>query len=1026
MKKNASILCVIILICNMFSFVVNANSAGIDAYFMPEVNLGSPLETALPTNCITDVIDGVTYLYTTSVGSPAVFNVFNLDEKKLEGAYDLPGATKVWRHVKDSKGRVYAVGDSKLFRYDPSKKELEELGGYCEGETTSFTLAIDENDNVYVGTYPNAKIIKFDPKTDTFEDWGTVLEGMKYIRTIAYNKGYLYCGVYATNPGKLVRVDVSNPKNRKVFEIPESDLYKIEDVKMIYESNMADDLLVIYFQAPEMHRMLIFDTIKGEWIDHGYDGGFKGLYSTPAKDNLSYFLFRGAWKVIDTTTGLISDIDWTVDQYAIWGGDWVELKGYEDFPGKTFVTLDLRNDVGAFVFFNFETKKVMNWDDIELKGSYLNLARMGIGPDGDIYVSALGAPKNYHFNPDTGKSKMFTSGQVEGYVEYGGKMYLGLYTGARLEEYDPKKPYEPNVNPRQIGIVPKQDRPFAMDAGDGKIFGGTIAKYGELPGSIFIYDIETEELYYETNLVENQSIMGIAYKDGLLYCSTTIHGGLGATPSEKQAKIFIYDVKKRKKIKEFVPDIPGLKNPVPTHIGDLEFGPDGKLWGATGYTLFSIDPETEKVSDVKSFGTFESYSYEKHWWLPHYIRFDSRGYIYVDMLGMQVVNPKTMEHKTLTSYKVAQYVIGKDDNLYMLVGTTVRAIPILDKEPSFNYSEYAQEYVSDKLVLIADRAVAADNGKFSYIDSGNKDVAPIIENGRTLVPVRFIAEALDSEVEWVDETQTVNLKKGDLSISVKIGDKEIKVMDKTIPLDVPAKTENGRTYLPLRAVSDAFNKQVYWNDSGIIVISNDKQELSSEQADAINYYFKFYAAGSITDEKAMEQARLEYQKLLEKTEGQRITFTNQSFEVPSENIKKIPGFSMIGDEGYIKDEMISVSSIATLNGKKALRITDTSTEKGVGIMSDLIEVDSTKRYKVIVPIYAVSGNTCFEVHTYNANKQRLYNYPNYYKPEVREKWTFPEVEVEMKDNPKYISIRLYNSPLWTGDCYYDDIALIEY
>ncbi len=647
--------------------------------FLPEENIGVTLETALPQNCITDIVDGVNYLYTTSTAGTAVLNVVNLDTKTVEGSYLLTGAGKVWRHAKDSKGRIYMVS-GRLHRYDPATKTVTDFGVFDAGEGAAFTLCVDEQDNVYIGTSANAKIIKFDAKTETFENWGTVLEGMTYVRTIAYHKGYLYCGVFSTVPGKMVRVDVSNPANKTVFEAPETDDYDVSKIRFFYESNMADDLLICYIQAPDAYRMLVFDTVKGEWVENSYNGAYKGLFTTPALEGKAYFSFGGEWKALDTATGTAENIGWETASYPLYGGGWVELKGYPDFPGKTFVTLDLsEEDVGNILFINFETKKLMIWDDLALKGNPLNYGLIGDMPDGGIFVSASGAPKNHWFHPQTGDSDNFIGGQIEGSVAYNGKLYLGAYTGARILEYDPTRPAEANVNPRQVAALTNQDRPFAMTAGDGKIFGGTIAKYGDLPGSLFIYDIETGAFYEENNVVENQGIMGIAYKDGILYGSTTIHGGLGSTPSEREAKIFVYDVAKRQKIKEFVPQIPGLDDPVPTHIGDLEFGPDGRLWCATGYTLFSLDPQTEEVSDVFTFGNFTRYSYESHWWKPHYIEFDDLGNIYVNMNGLRVLNPDSGETKRLTNYSVSNYTIGGDGNLYMAVGTEIRRIPIQDQ-----------------------------------------------------------------------------------------------------------------------------------------------------------------------------------------------------------------------------------------------------------------------------------------------------------------------------------------------------------
>ncbi len=1032
MKKVFSVVCIVALLCTMLpAGAAFAANEGISKYYLPEINLGSPLESARLQNAIVDEYNGTQYMYTSSDGSgAATLNVINLDTMEVVDTKKLPGAGKIWRHAKDSKGRIYAVGSPKLYRYDPETREVTDLGRYSETDGNSFTLCVDEKDNVYVGTYPNAKIIKLDPTTDTFEDFGNIVEGGQYVRTIAYHNGYLYCGTYGTPPGKMVRVNASNPSDKKVFEMPDFSDYNPSEIGFVYESSVAGDYILYYVQTPKGYMMYVFDTVNAKWVNMGDDISFKGLYTTEVLDGKVYFSQRyGDWKAFDTTTTQIIDLGWKLEtSLALWGGGWIEVKNDPDFPGKTYATLDLTTTDSALMLINFETKKTKRIDGLALKGGYQNLLLMEKMPDGTLYVPGSSNTLCHWFNPETGKSVQFPAGQIEGSVSYNGKLYLGAYTHARILEYDPSQPpSDNNVNPKQIAAVTDQDRPFAMTAGDGKVYGGTIAKYGTLRGAIFIYDVETGEYYEELDVVKNHSVMGLAYKDGYLYGSTTVHGGLGveASEKEKEAKIFVYDVKNRKKIKEFVPDIPGLNNPRPTYIGDLEFGPDGKLWGATGVTLFSIDPVTEKVSDVLNFGD-AAYGTEGHTWKPKYIEFDDDGNLYVALNGLKVVNTKTMEYKKLTGYKAYSYAIGADGNMYLAVGTDIRVIPILDQKPTFEYLAYAQGYYSDKLVLKVDNPLASVDGKPSYIDPANNEVAPIVEDGRTLVPVRFIAESLGAEVAWDDATQTATLKKDTTSVSITIGQNKMTVNGREVALDVPAQLKNERTLLPLRAVSDALGKQVLWggDESGLIVIADEEQKLSEEQILALNLYHKYYLKTSVVDETVMEQGKKDYQQLLAKTGGKRIEIPNQSFE-KTEGDGIPANFTRITGENYDPESMVSVSSFIALDGENALHLQDNSGEMGAGYQSELVEIDPSKQYKLIVPLYVASGRTCMEVYTYNAEGKQLYRYANNYTPSVLGVWSFPEIEIGMKGNPKYISVRIHNSALWQGDAYYDNLTLIE-
>lgn len=91
------------------------------------------------------------------------------------------------------------------------------------------------------------------------------------------------------------------------------------------------------------------------------------------------------------------------------------------------------------------------------------------------------------------------------------------------------------------------------------------------------------------------------------------------------------------------------------------------------------------------------------------------------------------------------------------------------------------------------------------------DTLPRIENDRTLVPLRVIFTALGATVSWEDSTKTVYAEKDGVSVVLPVGAPVFTKNGAEIPLDVPAKIENGRTLVPLRAVADAFGCFVDWD-----------------------------------------------------------------------------------------------------------------------------------------------------------------------------------------------------------------------
>jgi len=95
-----------------------------------------------------------------------------------------------------------------------------------------------------------------------------------------------------------------------------------------------------------------------------------------------------------------------------------------------------------------------------------------------------------------------------------------------------------------------------------------------------------------------------------------------------------------------------------------------------------------------------------------------------------------------------------------------------------------------------------------------EDQKPVIINGRTLIPVRSVMEALGAQVEWIDEEKSAVVSKGDTTLTLVIGDNTMRVSgsDEGTPLDAAPMLLNGRTILPIRAVAEAFGARVGWDE----------------------------------------------------------------------------------------------------------------------------------------------------------------------------------------------------------------------
>jgi len=109
--------------------------------------------------------------------------------------------------------------------------------------------------------------------------------------------------------------------------------------------------------------------------------------------------------------------------------------------------------------------------------------------------------------------------------------------------------------------------------------------------------------------------------------------------------------------------------------------------------------------------------------------------------------------------------------------------------------------------------VFASGGISVYLDNKKVqfDVSPLLVNGRTMVPMRAIFEKLGATVEWENDLKLATAQRGDIIVGITIDDTTMYKNGEPIVLDVPAQLKDGRTLVPLRAISEAFDCDVQWN-----------------------------------------------------------------------------------------------------------------------------------------------------------------------------------------------------------------------
>lgn len=102
------------------------------------------------------------------------------------------------------------------------------------------------------------------------------------------------------------------------------------------------------------------------------------------------------------------------------------------------------------------------------------------------------------------------------------------------------------------------------------------------------------------------------------------------------------------------------------------------------------------------------------------------------------------------------------------------------------------------------------------------DQPPVIQNGRTLVPVRAIFEAIGATVYWDGDTRTVTAKKDGTTVTMTIDNVNATKNGQPVVLDVPAQIVNGRTLVPARFAAECFELDVKWDGVMQKVLLNEK------------------------------------------------------------------------------------------------------------------------------------------------------------------------------------------------------------
>jgi hypothetical protein len=252
-------------------------------------------------------------------------------------------------------------------------------------------------------------------------------------------------------------------------------------------------------------------------------------------------------------------------------------------------------------------------------------------------------------------------------------------------------------------------------------------------------------------------------------------------------------------------------------------------------------------------------------------------------------------------------------------------------------------------------------GDISVFVDGNKvefDVAPVINDGRTLVPVRAIFESIGAKVTWDDATKTVYSDMNDTKISLKINDNVLSKNGESIALDVPAKLIKDRTMVPVRAISEAYGCYVSWNDAKrtvAIITDPDKVEIANINGESISVAYFNYCLYQIE------------------------SYAAQSFNCSLEDIKKMWGTGLDGTSfgEYIIDMAIDhislLKSATQYAGNNKITLTGDEMDYVDEIIASIEnELGSKEAFDEYMAMCGSTPKAAYDYYTENAYLNKIY------------------------------------------------------
>lgn len=536
---------------------------------------------------------GEPVLWSASSGRPARLNALDPTTGKTLLSQPLEGAPGAYAVVATPDDTIYVgtYDTGSLYRRRPGPdSEVENLGRPLPSEHYIWRLAVDDEGRIFGCTYPGGRVFGYDTRTEEVRDYGQLLPGLQYVRSIAVWGHHIYAG---TQPDAHVIQIHKDTGERREIALPE----EIGDGIGIttFDLNAYAGRLYARFGAALNGRLGVYDIQAAKWTD--VIDGVAGLdVSEPRRHGEVYFTRNNRLTAYNPRTRRLTPVAPEIPGRVAnnRGIGWCDLDKL-GWPGISVVGLLWRGDL-------FRYNPITRRGEIiptDVPGEPVPILTLHAGASGKVYAGGF-LTGFAAIDPDTGETAANRFGQIESIREIGEHVWIGGYPDSRLYRYDPALPwsspeYDPGPpgsaeNPLKIVDLKEHEqvRSRAMtDAGTRLAF-GTMPDLTTLGGALVLVDKSTLDVTVHRPVVTDQSIVSLAYADGVIVGGTSIHGAYSVpAPTQTEARLFGWA---ESGLAFTVTPVPGAEA-----IPALAVDAAGLVWGLADGQVFAFDVATRQV-----------------------------------------------------------------------------------------------------------------------------------------------------------------------------------------------------------------------------------------------------------------------------------------------------------------------------------------------------------------------------------------------------------------------------------------------